>query len=68
MDEERRPDGLDRVRREWEHLRIARERAENERRRGRPSGTCTTSSSVADVTCAICVHMDALVYRHVIAL
>ena len=32
MDEERRPDGLDRVRRQWEHLRIARERAENERR------------------------------------
>jgi hypothetical protein len=28
MDEERRPDGLDRVRRQWEHLRIA----ENERR------------------------------------
>jgi hypothetical protein len=34
MDEERRPDGLDRVRRQWEHLRIARERAENERRPG----------------------------------
>ena len=32
MDEERRPDGLDRVRRQWEHLRIERERAENERR------------------------------------
>jgi hypothetical protein len=28
MDEE--PDGLGRVRRQWEHLRIARERAENE--------------------------------------
>ena len=28
MDEE--PDGLDRVRRQWERLRIARERAENE--------------------------------------
>jgi hypothetical protein len=28
MDEE--PDGLDRVRRQWEHLRTARERAENE--------------------------------------
>jgi len=34
MDEERRTDGLDRVRRQWEHLRIARERAENEGRRG----------------------------------
>jgi hypothetical protein len=52
MDEE--PDGLDRVRRQWEHLRIARERAENE--------------TLADVTCAICVHMDAVVYRHAIAL
>jgi len=25
-------DGLDKVRRQWEHLRIERERAENERR------------------------------------
>jgi hypothetical protein len=48
MDEE--PDGLDRVRRQWEHLRIARERAENERREREASGTCTTSSSLADVT------------------
>jgi len=60
MDEERRPDGLDRVRRQWEHLRIARERAENERRQREAFGTCTTSTSL-DVTCATCVRMDALV-------
>ena len=31
-DTRRRADGIDKVRRQWEHLRNAKERAENERR------------------------------------
>ena len=61
IDEERRPDGPDGVRCQWEQMRIARERAENERRQREAFGTCTTSTSLADVTCATCVRMDALV-------
>jgi hypothetical protein len=69
MDEERQPDGLDSVRRASGSTCVSlvsgpRTNADS----GRPSGTCTTSSSLADVTCATSVRMDALVYRHAIAL
>ena len=61
-------DRLDKLRRQWEHLRTERERIENERRQREALADLDDRAAATVFTCVTCVYLSVFVYSCSIAL